>query len=537
MHPEPVIPDHKVIRKIGGGSYGEVWLAQGVTGAMRAVKDGYSPQEFYLADSPQKPSSDFYSLGASLYHVMTGNPPPNAQERLSFIASGEEDPCVSIAKLVDGYPPEFLNAIDQALEIFPKNRPQSAADWRAMITKTRKTTATRGTVSRPMLAVDNGAVVANIHTKKADTQLATQNELMEAGIIKPKRPPRRVKVPVDRPERIKTQEPIKELKLDHKSWARDVPQHKSSGFVARILALLVVTGASATYYLGGWDPVIDKAKELNTQYLAPYVGGGLGSGETEGAAAPMVPADGATLLPPPAAPMSVETPTVADTPAVGEEPVVSDTPAVVETPTIVEPPVVVDTPAVVEAPVIADVPVVVEEPAVVETPVAEVAPKIPAAPEATDTAPAPQTGVAEQPRLTVEPGTFSFERSATTDRAPATSQVEQPAAPAATTETESAAPTSSDAREVTLFTGDRVRGELLNGKWVVTVVDTASDTDYGVQEGDILVAVMPSGDAVTSPGELVAMLERERTNGNTAISIAVQRDGALWLASLVAPAN
>ena len=77
----------------------------------------------------------------------------------------------------------------------------------------------------------------------------------------------------------------------------------------------------------------------------------------------------------------------------------------------------------------------------------------------------------------------------------------------------------------------------MDGKWVVTVVDTASDTSYGVQEGDVLVAVMPSGDAVTSTEELVALLERERSNGNTAISIAVQRDGALWLASLGAPTN
>ncbi len=38
VRPNPSIPDHEVLRKIGGGAYGEVWLARGVTGAMRAVK-------------------------------------------------------------------------------------------------------------------------------------------------------------------------------------------------------------------------------------------------------------------------------------------------------------------------------------------------------------------------------------------------------------------------------------------------------------------------------------------------------------------
>jgi serine/threonine protein kinase len=34
----PVIPDHEVLRVIGRGAYGEIWLARSLTGALRAVK-------------------------------------------------------------------------------------------------------------------------------------------------------------------------------------------------------------------------------------------------------------------------------------------------------------------------------------------------------------------------------------------------------------------------------------------------------------------------------------------------------------------
>jgi serine/threonine protein kinase len=34
----PVIPDHTLLRRIGRGSYGEVWLARNVMGTPRAVK-------------------------------------------------------------------------------------------------------------------------------------------------------------------------------------------------------------------------------------------------------------------------------------------------------------------------------------------------------------------------------------------------------------------------------------------------------------------------------------------------------------------
>ena len=38
QHSIPSIPDHELLRRIGGGSYGEVWLARNVLGEFRAVK-------------------------------------------------------------------------------------------------------------------------------------------------------------------------------------------------------------------------------------------------------------------------------------------------------------------------------------------------------------------------------------------------------------------------------------------------------------------------------------------------------------------
>ncbi len=34
----PTIPDHELLKKIGDGSYGEVWLARNAVGTLRAVK-------------------------------------------------------------------------------------------------------------------------------------------------------------------------------------------------------------------------------------------------------------------------------------------------------------------------------------------------------------------------------------------------------------------------------------------------------------------------------------------------------------------
>jgi len=112
-----------------GAAREHVTKAHRALSALLAVKDGYSPQEFYLSGVSQTEASDLYALGATFYHVLTGQAPPHSQDRLATVASGKPDPYQPLAGRIDGFDDHFLSLIDQTLEVFPENRPQSAEEW------------------------------------------------------------------------------------------------------------------------------------------------------------------------------------------------------------------------------------------------------------------------------------------------------------------------------------------------------------------------------------------------------------------------
>ena len=131
-----ISPDNVLVDKSGnpilidfGAASEQVARATRVLTGRRVIKEGYSPQEFYLTGAEQSPASDLYSLGATFYHVITGQPPPESQRRLARVAEGEADPYQPLAGRFDGYPPGFLEAIDKAVRVMPKDRIQSAGDW------------------------------------------------------------------------------------------------------------------------------------------------------------------------------------------------------------------------------------------------------------------------------------------------------------------------------------------------------------------------------------------------------------------------
>jgi serine/threonine protein kinase/HAMP domain-containing protein len=97
------------------------------TGAV--VTPGYGPIEQYAGGGRQGPWTDIYAMGATLFWVVTGKKPIEAPERLA-----DEDPLPSAETLAKGkYSEEFLRAIDWALKVHPKDRPQDMNQFRAAL--------------------------------------------------------------------------------------------------------------------------------------------------------------------------------------------------------------------------------------------------------------------------------------------------------------------------------------------------------------------------------------------------------------------
>ena len=91
-------------------------------------------QEFYFAGGKQSPSSDLYALGATFYHLISGEAPPNSQTRMAEFAGKNPDPCEPLAGRFPEYEPEFLEAIDKAMAILPRERIQTAREWLNIVT-------------------------------------------------------------------------------------------------------------------------------------------------------------------------------------------------------------------------------------------------------------------------------------------------------------------------------------------------------------------------------------------------------------------
>jgi serine/threonine protein kinase len=91
------------------------------------VTPGYGPFEQYGALGRQGPWTDLYGLGATLYHCIAGQAPPESPDRIAALQDSAGDPLKAAVDVGAGrYSRELLEIVDWMLAPNAKDRPQSA---------------------------------------------------------------------------------------------------------------------------------------------------------------------------------------------------------------------------------------------------------------------------------------------------------------------------------------------------------------------------------------------------------------------------
>jgi serine/threonine protein kinase len=114
------------------------------TAAMTAIFTPRYAAAEQLTSDKQGPWTDIYGLSATLYHAITGKAPPSSLERAL------NDAYEPLARLSpEGYAPGILQGIDVGLTVRAKDRPQSIAEWRDILSSTGEQVGDETVFERP----------------------------------------------------------------------------------------------------------------------------------------------------------------------------------------------------------------------------------------------------------------------------------------------------------------------------------------------------------------------------------------------------
>lgn len=549
-----------------------------VLSALRVVKDGYSPQEFYIAGSDQSPSSDLYALGASFYHLINGDVPPNSQARLAAIASGETDPYAPLAGRFDEYEPSFLAAIDKALAVLPKDRVQSASDW--------------------LEIMDGGH--SNVTPLKIGSTVAHEPQKTSADAPKAANAAKKSNMPL-----LLGSAAVVALLVGvgvmTMTGGEDAPVAVQEPFVATAPAAVeapVVTEAPAEPLFvpapapeAASDPVVAEAPvfvapsaEAPAPSVAEELATAIATGQTPAITQEPV-TEEATIV----APAVVETPAGADVPTPTVRPAVrpeSVEIAALPAPEPLPEPVATPQPAI-DQPVSGDVlptasanrPVEVSEVASVALPTTpdtvgsigsgpavEISavtpgnelPSVPALFTGSWTVQLPFAAAGEQSNIVAEAGLISpvwvepglvivavngIDIDAISDIPKALRRQigDADVAPTIPVSFNTIKPSTGDfvqynwvvpvVQNVTLADGTAFQTAFSGTGWTTSVVALDQSEPGGLEVGDVVTSYISTGETIDQRDSIMNIFERELANGTEQFSFAVQRDGGLWVAS------
>jgi WD40 repeat protein len=119
-----------------------------------ALTHGYAPMEQYPDKGQPGPWTDVYAIAASMYRCICGKKPDDSLERYQAILKYQTDPMTPATRIVKkGFQIPILECIDWALQVYPKDRPQSAREFQdALLGRNRqsqKSITQPTSISRP----------------------------------------------------------------------------------------------------------------------------------------------------------------------------------------------------------------------------------------------------------------------------------------------------------------------------------------------------------------------------------------------------
>jgi serine/threonine protein kinase len=101
--------------------------------SQKVITNSYDERSEKLLRQPADARSDIYSVGATLYHLITGCVPIDPLERSIDTLDGKTDPLRSASALDPGVPPEISDVLMRAMEIKRENRYDSAVIMRQVL--------------------------------------------------------------------------------------------------------------------------------------------------------------------------------------------------------------------------------------------------------------------------------------------------------------------------------------------------------------------------------------------------------------------
>ena len=116
-------------------------LSKGAAGQMQTLQTSRSVKGYTAAYAPLEqihgggthPGSDLYSVGATLYHLLTNVPPVDAPTRFNALDDLQADPMLPADRINSQVPPALAQVLTQAMAMNRRNRPDSASAMRRML--------------------------------------------------------------------------------------------------------------------------------------------------------------------------------------------------------------------------------------------------------------------------------------------------------------------------------------------------------------------------------------------------------------------